>query len=1015
MPSLQSSPAASGRGSSASPPRPETKEDDDVVAASSNNELEDEQQQQHQQQQYDENVEAMQQQSVTSESAVHGEATTYVDVPPADKSAQHDNNDCQQAQKSFDNSQSSIDIFSALQPNNFCYGSQDSSASNIGVEGVRHAQPNTQLATQSASTQGMMSQQPITQAATQIHELETQQSQVDKFSYDTQDLSYTQQQSQPRQPLEEEVQATQPPLATQPMTQMLATQPATQQQSQPLATQLMTQSFSQLLATQANQMNGGQKDVDDDEGASNQRQVNTLRELSVADVAAEEGQTTAGESQANTKEDAPMDLSGADNGYNAHLSRGENLREYSTTGAFRSHGGMEKSEHIQNGNPDVDTEDRVVADESNQQPASEEYQTQQPIGSVDSDNEVPTSGENSGVTCYHSKRLDMTVAIPNPYARIKSKASAASTTTASVKRTIDQISTSSNSNPPADPTSMANASAQSAAMSNLSPKRVYNPYVKTPNATTLKSPPSKYAKSLVKNPYAKAEPFVVTAPKPLTLTIDGAKVSVTQKAKPSSASGDEPNSEAAPNNINISVTRPIEPISRSLSLAERLPSRNVSYQPAEIITVGELYRYLYHMRIGANGAGTNDAIFRELTSIRITGILHSVSSAVHSGEDGGTGELFKSGSFLLVGDPLEKTRFAPVQSKLNKMDTSSITTATPAKGLRSNPASILRNRATPAPSSVALAAKTPASESSISKESEPSSSEGLNTQSSVVKTPAPAKTPNRGLLNNKSKKLVYTGKPSSSLSSSSESLLGGRKFTTPKPKPINTMPSVGKNGMGPLSSMKRGGLTTGLYPGRKSLQGNMASSSTAVKNPKPDFVIQTNPSPIVPVWIGSSYECDGLDGSVVGDLVMIMGEIVIEYCVTCREGSDPVDESPDAETDAKDDSQGNDEQQTATIDSSGFIQIQGVMDAATRIAECAVRDATSQDPHTQTTGSRRNICSRCIKFVKARIVKKANGTDMNLQKETITVRRKYIAKRRRQMESIMPGSYAVGCGPYLSS
>ena len=58
-----------------------------------------------------------------------------------------------------------------------------------------------------------------------------------------------------------------------------------------------------------------------------------------------------------------------------------------------------------------------------------------------------------------------------------------------------------------------------------------------------------------------------------------------------------------------------------------------------------------------------------------------------------------------------------------------------------------------------------------------------------------------------------------------------------------------------------------------------ASVSSGRNNVKVETVIQRHPAPLVPVWIGSSLDDDGLDGSVLNDLVMVMGEIVV---VTCR-------------------------------------------------------------------------------------------------------------------------------------
>jgi hypothetical protein len=473
-------------------------------------------------------------------------------------------------------------------------------------------------------------------------------------------------------------------------------------------------------------------------------------------------------------------------------------------------------------------------------------------------------------------------------------------------------------------------------------------------------------------------------------------------------------------------------ISISLPMAERLPSRNVSYRPAEILTVAELYRYLYntngteeHQFLTQKGleseseartskdAGSLTAPRQDLMSVRITGTLLCVASSNPDEMNGVRENLYSSGTFFLVGDPLENTRFLKQdfqtmqQGERNTADAHTGDAAIATKS-KAGLTSILRNKSAPTPLSSADMSKTPgATPRRALNCDDPTATENGKQLASIDEGRDTADNDtitqpmSRGILNtNKKKKLVFNGGGSrlsfggvGSGAGRGGGNIGGRKFITPK-RVNSTVP--GPNVMNQLT--KRAGLSTVAKRGA-------FSSISSTKLPNLEQIIDHHPSPIVPVWVGPSYDDDGLDGSVFGDLVMIMGEIVTECCADCHRSNPANDEnlgsssldSENQHAEAEDDSH----KSLNTITS-----LRGVHDAAKLIANTALK---------VSGGSSKCGCQR---FLKARLIKNANGTDMCLQRESLRSRRSFLAERKRQMEYLMPdhittneGLYSVGLGP----
>ena len=266
-----------------------------------------------------------------------------------------------------------------------------------------------------------------------------------------------------------------------------------------------------------------------------------------------------------------------------------------------------------------------------------------------------------------------------------------------------------------------------------------------------------------------------------------------------------------------------------------------------------------------------------------------------------------------------------------------------------------------------------------------------------------------GLLNNsKPKKFVYS-------SNRNRSSLGGglhRKFITPK------------RGATPATNTT-GRVTSSIMRKRPLSMIKSASVSSGRNNVKVETVIQRHPAPLVPVWIGSSLDDDGLDGSVLNDLVMVMGEIVVEHCSRCQErngvGSDEEPANGKEKSVENDDDKEEAKKDKSSDKEAGepqMVAVKSVRDAALSVAALASKCADSNS-QSKDRAKKRSFCGDCICFLSARIVKNANGTDMTLQKESLRVRREYFNQRKRQMESLMQGMvknqlFSVGCGPLVT-
>ena len=342
--------------------------------------------------------------------------------------------------------------------------------------------------------------------------------------------------------------------------------------------------------------------------------------------------------------------------------------------------------------------------------------------------------------------------------------------------------------------------------------------------------------------------------------------------------------------------------------------------------------------------------------------------------------MYSNGTYFLVGDPLENTRFLKEKSRtVQQVDeqgsaeynTDDGTNAKSKPGLTS----ILRRRSLPSAYVSNTQRSTPdpvtgGNENEVDQNKETVDSDTLT-----------GTTMSRGIVNtNKKKRLVFNGGGSrlsfGGLAGRGGGNLGGRRFTTPKRNKSPALMSSVTN-----HSIKATGLPS-------------AANRHSAKYLTLEQIIQFHPSPIVPVWIGSPYDDDGLDDSIIGDLVMIMGEILTEYCIDCRKRKSKYDGanilindenmiiSPAAEI-----------QQRRDLNDT-TAPLRGVHDAARLIANAALKVSCE--------------CA-CRRFLKARFVKNANGTDMILQRESLRVRRAYLAERKRHMT--YEDLYSVGLGP----
>ena len=662
------------------------------------------------------------------------------------------------------------------------------------------------------------------------------------------------------------------------------------------------------------------------------------------------------------------------------------------------------------------------------------------IGGVASD-DVFLQLDNS----HHLKRK-----VPNPYTRNRKPASA--------KRTLDQISCTSSSSSVASNNASKSANMRSnndacankmvaAAASASTRRQVVNPYGKQVSNPYAK--PKQNPKHSVRNPYTKMN-ALASSTSPVT------KNNTTRQLPTMKVTDTAEKKCNPPATIADAKPSPFRPagMSFSLPMAERLPSRNVSYQPAEILAVGELYRHLYNSTMDVPktsqmtyGEGENYTVAntdltptsRELESVRITGTLLCVSASCN--DENNAANVYSGGTFILVGDPLDTTRFSKKEMH-SKQDSevshSTVVTPSMSKATKVQLTSILKKKKASPPLTsskvVEMSSFNPATLKSTgsAKQSPLTSATPAMKSSDTSNGPRIAvsrsKPMSRGILNTaKKKKLVYSGDGKrlsfggTGVGTKSGGLLA-RKFITPKRTNSLISKSTLTNTADLSSRLNKGALRASTSVGDGSR-----------KNPTPEHVIQHHLSPIIPVWVGPFSSGDGLDGSVVGDLVMVMGEIVKEHCLNCQtniETLDHISENKGCDETTEVSSKNVDEE---NIKSGGNVihqqlptplvvptRIQGVNDAATSIAVCATKLAgghsVSQTRTPPKVSKSTTFCGQCPRFVRARFVKNANGTDMRLQKEALRVRRKYLLERKRETEYIMQtsvtnlGLYSVGCG-----
>jgi len=638
--------------------------------------------------------------------------------------------------------------------------------------------------------------------------------------------------------------------------------------------------------------------------------------------------------------------------------------------------------------------------------------TDRPVSSAHRGPEVQkVESQGSGTSSQSTAFRYWKTSVSNPYAR--------------QKRPSDQISRcSSVSSVTSTATQASKGQTNSGAASGPSPPRrpLNNPYAKKPSPKPVHNPYAKLKSSgSASSTSTRTPPYSIEMSKPASVTKNVEVAS--NRAMPVLEEVNETHNKAKRRRINMSI---------SLPYADRLPSKQVSFQPAEILTVGELYRYMYEEPDGRQAPekgilnGGAVALPGDMVSVRITGTL--LCATAQGENDIKKGDSYKHGMYLLVGDPLESNRFAK-----EKISVAAVPPAAPKASLKPKLTSILKNRKAPlsetGAKSCGSVVDTPVArpnnsepilrgisvDPQIESESQPrrqpdAPSISDNTNSSRRKSTG-------GILNNQKRKLVYNGGAKqrhslggrtkrlsfggTSASSGAGRNLLGRKFMTPK----RIVPLSNSTNGKPSSSCKKRGAMLGL------------GTSGSIKKVKPERIIQHHPSPIVPVWVGSFLNGDGLDGSIVGDLVMIMGEIVYEHCVDCQQNDGHFDYGPadTIEGEVSDDiprpttNDSNDAAPTVQAIAASSL-INGVQGAARCIAVCASRgrQKPAESKHTKMRG--RSFCCKCTRFLRARIVKNANGTDMSLQKETLKLRRDYLSQRQMQMPSL-DAAYRIGCGP----
>jgi hypothetical protein len=503
-------------------------------------------------------------------------------------------------------------------------------------------------------------------------------------------------------------------------------------------------------------------------------------------------------------------------------------------------------------------------------------------------------------------------------------------------------------------------------------KQVYNPYAKqktdvSPVRNACQVTRTDVLQANDDNPYADKKPV------PMNLS---SEVPIEAIVEDNQIEGAESSMFTVSAASSTNILHSVAP-SRFFSMADRLPSRNVSYQPAEILTVGDLYRYLYQKSCDYDNTKENNQelgeretskpTYRQLTSVRITGVLlfNSFSDSHEVKTD-----LYAGGAWLMVGDPLEKTRCAtpkPYNTPSTRKASSKTASCNidQAAGPKDD---TLISTGSAIPKSVSTS-DTP----EVVKPTPLTTPLHDNTSSGTKNNTLHTTARSDGLINDKKRKLVcnkYSGRNSLS---SSRSMLNARKFQTPKRiDSTSTLPTNSVNANRCASFSSSNGLASRTHA---SANGRILGANS---------IIQRHPSPVVPVWNGSRSDTYGLDGSVTGDLVMVMGEIVVELCDSCKDLSPKCAKAEDAPK-PDEEPEGNN---PIASESSDQAPIQNVRDAARLISSFASK---ARDPNST------KCCSECVRFLRARFVKNANGTDMNLQKEALQVRREYMKKRQEEM------------------
>ena len=396
----------------------------------------------------------------------------------------------------------------------------------------------------------------------------------------------------------------------------------------------------------------------------------------------------------------------------------------------------------------------------------------------------------------------------------------------------------------------------------------------------------------------------VTTTAPDTSSTSTAATTTIPAAPPSS-------SRATPQSIHVGSNLPI---------ASRLPSRTVSFTSAEILTISEASQVLLEYF----AKSTEQDQQPSSKSIRSTGIVLYVDRVRH---------------YLVLGDPVAPLK--PCQSLItNKRNPRTTNTSSLVNSMTSPPPT------TPSSNNVAKA---------VHESTSRNARDGKNSASERIKS-----TPHH-------KRIATTTPRSSSTTSSSSILFSGSKkrklVTAPKPQ-YNSLLQSKRNILSKSTlslSSKGSGLRVGLNrpsPFLKSTTSGIhynGNSSTNVKR-----LIQgqiRNESSVLMVDI-SSFSLDDLDGCKVGDLAMILGEVVRV--------------SPPTNTNSK-----------ANGEGSMCPSMEHVLEFwAKQVLQVNCRN---DDAGGSTDGP--------FGVLKARIVRNANGTDINLYHQALKLRRQFLEEQ----------------------